>query len=719
MRPGNLSAALALIGRGEVASVVGRLRPDMVGIDIDASGALGDLAKEAVRDWSRAHGLWHLVRASGGGPGRWHIFVVAGVMTIPLQQLLDDLRREQRLSTSALGTRTEFRPLSAPHRRTGQLSPLPDDVASVLADLRSVLDTAPTRPLPRSRRRSSSRRVTPVSGELTPLGPLPRPRRSLPEGWAAYLGGGRAAAAAAGLDRDPATRSQLELEATTQLVIAGLDEDEAWATIQASHRTAFTKSKQSGRRWWWWIWNRAVADADAWLAERRRVRAQAPRADQGDLVSASIKAARRALDGAWRSWPVRTRHIDREVLHVVLDRMDRIGSTAVAIPQRDLVLDCAVASRTTVRVALQRLQTAGFLEVLPTYRPGTTDSSHTLSLAADLYQRMPTKNLEGRPLSLDTPSRFQPPLPSRRTLGLRCTAVLTHLPDRSSPEGFSLLSIASAAGLLDDPDADDLTAAQRRTVTAHLRTLAAYDLAGVDEHGHWRAADRATSPVLEQIGATLDQHVRDEIAAERSEFREKFDAGVRRARWERQRDAAIARSTKSLLAAQKAWWGNLDPVERRTRRTARTARFAALPPAEQAALKTHLAQTRRTAGEPDERTRYTTWRTSLPAAEFDARSAERTRLWLERTPDQQKALVSDWVAHRARWNLPRHHRPPVAATPPAVPGAPEGTTHTTQPTRRRDQPDTHLDAGQLELQLGDLWPGPRDGHRTDQVPLLT
>ena len=60
----------------------------------------------------------------------------------------------------------------------------------------------------------------------------------------------------------------------------------------------------------------------------------------------ATQAARAALEAVWRSWPVRTRHTDVEVYTVVLERMDRVGEPAVAIPQRDLVLDCAVGSRT-------------------------------------------------------------------------------------------------------------------------------------------------------------------------------------------------------------------------------------------------------------------------------------------------------------------------------------------------------------------------------------
>ena len=37
--PGTLDQALALVGRGQVATIVGRLRPQVVAVDVDAAGA--------------------------------------------------------------------------------------------------------------------------------------------------------------------------------------------------------------------------------------------------------------------------------------------------------------------------------------------------------------------------------------------------------------------------------------------------------------------------------------------------------------------------------------------------------------------------------------------------------------------------------------------------------------------------------------------------------
>ena len=647
--PGTLDQALDLVGQGRVATVVGRLRPEVAGIDVDAGGALGDLAAHTLRDWCRTRGLWHLLRPSGGAPGRWHLFVVPGVRQDALSDQVAAVQRELRMPGEQLGLRRQFRPLSAPHRATGARTPL-DGVQDALSGLQTALEPVSAR-VRAARALPAPRRA--ASGPTGPLTPLPRPHRDLPLPWAAYLARGRRAAAA--VDRDPRTRSLLELEATFQLVVAGYTEPEAWAAITAAHPGAFTKARSRGRTWWWNVWNRCVVDADTWLRARR---AAAPTSAPASVATTTARAE---LEAVWRSWPTRTRHTDHDVLTVVLDRMDRAGSTAVPIPQRDLVLDCAVTSRTTVRASLARLQAAGLLTVHATYQPGTTDTAHTLALPEHLGHHSAV-------VSLTDPSRFQPPhrrapLTLRRSLGLVACAIHTRLPDPNQTAATSLTDLAYAAGLLDSHQ-DPPTPRQLRTVRTHLRTLASHGLATVDEHGHWRAAPAANqaSPVgaAHHRGAALDQLVRDRIDHERAEFHQRFDAAQRRARWERQRQAALARAAKAARARQKAWWDGHQAAVAHRRRAALAVAFAALPPDDQADRKHHLAAQRARAGE-DERTRYDHWLTTMDPAAFDRRSAERALAFRSRPTHEQQQLVASWTAHRARWGLPHHQR--AASTP--------------------------------------------------------
>ncbi|RJK92531.1 hypothetical protein [Vallicoccus soli] len=831
--PGTLEQALALVGRGAVATVVGQLRPGVVGVDVDAAGALGDTAAEALRDWCAARGLWHLLRPSGGGPGRWHLFVVPGVHDGALRAHVDALRRELRLGSRLLDVRTQLRPLSAPHRRTGapgaSCAPASLLLDEVLADLRRVLEPLPERVRVRREEASSSGPSRPTGpgglgqpaglsagaaagvprqrgtggaagagGPGSALTPLPRPRRNLPAAWAAYLERGRAAAARLdpGLDRDPSTRSQVELEATWALVLAGYTEPEAWAAITAAHPSAFAKARARGRRWWWTVWNRCVLDADGWLRDRRATAASSSTGSAGTAGGAGVtggtgvtvadrparpgaagaagglleatQRVRAALEAVWRSWPVRTRHTDVEVLTTVLERMDRVGSCAVPIPQRDLVLDCAVASRTTVRAALARLQGAGLLQVVPTYQLGTTDTAHTLALPEQFAHRQhlidahqpdrttheaahgtsqtsqaslekPQEQPRGSAVSLTGPSRCQPPLPAgcvppappasprlplplRRGLGLPTCSVLRHLPPPKTEQHTqagsqvgteagtsgvhrltSLAELAYVAGLL-EPGQHGPTARQLRTLREHLRTLAAHGLATVDEHGNWHAvpwpavdasdvvdagdirdivgsadapdtADcpdsaglpvRGTEPAVlsdraalldrvQEPGQDRDAAVREQIAAERAAFRDRLDPQRRRARWQQQREAALARAAKAARARQKAWWSTLEPAERQRRRTALAEAFNALSPADQARRKQQLAEARAAAGE-HEATRYTDWLNHLSPTDLTNRSTTRAAAYARRSAHEQQQLAAAWAEHRARWALPHHRR---------------------------------------------------------------
>lgn len=655
--PGTLDQALALVGRGQVASVVGRLRAEVAGVDIDADGSLGDIAAQTLRDWCAARGLWHLLRPSGGGPGRWHLLAVPGVHRDALTDLVGQLRHELGLSPRRLALRTHLRPLSAPHRRCGTLTHL-DGLEAALPALKAVLEPLPARI---QVQRAAATPTPPVShragGPPTPLTPLARPRRELPAAWASYLTHGRTAAAAAGADRDPDTRSQLELEATFALVIAGYNETDAWTAISASHPTAYPKARERGRTWWWWVWNRAVLDADSWLRTRRQTTAQPAPQD-------ATTTARAALEALWRSWPARTHHVDRELLTVVLDLMDRRRTTSLAIAQRELVLESAICSRTTVRAALARLQAAQQLVVLTTYQPGTTDTSHTLQLPPDPPPAGVLSPTD--PHGCQPPHRPPPPLALRRTLGLPACAVLSYLPGAASSTGQETAEIAVAAGLL-EPGQHIPTERQLRTVRDHLQTLARHELAVVDEHGGWRLGLAAIEqldqleldPVLQQLADTVDAAIRERIGMERQTFRAAFDATNRRARWERQRHTALARHVKNRRAQQRTWWCSLTPDEQDRRRAMHADAFVGLPPAEQAQRKQQLASQRADTGHT-EAARHQDWLSSQPADQLAARSTEKALAFARRPTHEQQHLVASWISHRRQWGLPHHTRIPAA-----------------------------------------------------------
>ena len=63
VRPSTLTQAMRLVGRGQVASVFGRLRHGVVAVDVDM--ARGDAVVADVVAWCVEAQLWHVVRRSG------------------------------------------------------------------------------------------------------------------------------------------------------------------------------------------------------------------------------------------------------------------------------------------------------------------------------------------------------------------------------------------------------------------------------------------------------------------------------------------------------------------------------------------------------------------------------------------------------------------------------------------------------------------------------
>lgn len=727
-RTATLDQALDLVGHGQVASIVGRLRPEVVGVDID-SPVFADQILDTLTAFCTARGLWHLTRPSGGAPGRAHLFLIPGVHREDLDDLVLQLRAELGrkadpatgrravpLSRAHVDVRSQLRPLSAPHRC--QPTPALDQLvlAAALDDLRDVLGHLPTRPVvdldrshrsgQRNRREpaltspgtAASRTTAPDRGPHEARVPLPRPLRGLSPGWTAYVHEGRAAAAAAGLDREPGSRSTIEYDATRALILAGFDETAAWTAISAAHPTAFVKARANGRRWWWHVWNAAVDRADEWLTRRRTELTQHPASptiaseggdpsecDAGVDVAGALARAHTELEATWRSWPAQTRHTRRELMRCVLERMARRESTSVALPQRDVLLDCALESRNTIAAARDDLITAGLLDVRSTHVRGTTDTADTWSLPARFLT--PAPPTEPDPEAGETvvgniePSRGTPPhadLPLRRTLGLPRTHLLEALATQTAAQPPSHLAHAAGLASLDLTGAAHLTRDQQRTVRGYLHALAGLGLATVDAEGTWTATPAARTIVssragqpgrravhpgladpdvqrLYQRGQDRQDAVRAAVTAERTEFRARLDPTARRHRWLAQRSDALARQAKVDAARRKAWWDGLDHTTRQQRQARAAAAFAALSPHEQAARKTELAIRRARAG-LNERERHQGWWASLSSAERDQRCIDRTLAFHAHPEELRAEHVAAWTAHRARWGLPQRVR---------------------------------------------------------------
>ena len=721
VRPATLPQALSLIGQGRVASVVGTLREDVVGVDIDSPTFAGDILS-TLQSFCTARGLWHLTRPSGGADGRAHLLLVPAVHRADFEDLVERLRRElgrkadprtgrpaRPLSRAHLDVRTQLRPLSAPHRCKPTPALDEDVLAEALALLPAHLETLSPRlresrtasPVSSSASSPADRRAPRIaagsSGLLEPLVPLPRPHRDLPPAWAAYLREGRSAAAAAGVDRSPTTRSTIEYDATRQLVLAGYNAQQAWDLITTAHPTAFVKARSNGQRWWWNEWNRRVTEADAWLAQQRSERTHrsthrstarldppnpTDSADSADpATEASARAAHEAitrahaeLEATWRSWPAQSRHTLRELMRYALDRMARCESTAVALPQRDVLLDTPIASRNTVATARDFLATqADLLRIETTPQRGESTGTGDVWKLPDRFTHpaddtpQPPSENNGRGVGSFEPTRVSPPhaaptpwrapLPLRRVLGLPRVHLLEAL--HADPISRSLPYLAYAAGLISTiiPTRD-----QERTVRGHLQYLAEHHLASVDADGHWSPlgenAANSAAPVLEQQGRRQQLSVRAAVERERHEYRARFDADARRQRWLAQRQQVLARQAKVDLGRQKAWWNGLAPDARRERTVAAAAVFAVLSPAQQAARKQQLA-VRRTRAGVVERDRWTAWWNGLSSDQREWRSIQGAWAYHRLPEHTQVELAGAWAEHRARWDLPRPRRVPA------------------------------------------------------------
>ena len=165
-----------------MTAIVGRLRPQVRVVDVDLEGARGDAAVELVAAWCRQKDLWHLVRPSGGGHGRAHVFVAVDELAAELEVHVAQIRAQLRGTRRALDVRDTVRPLSSPHRSGAATKPFGNLSEALLGLRRHPWATMPHKP---RKRRSGA----PVSA--TAAIPIRRRHRTdLPGPWRDYLAHG-------------------------------------------------------------------------------------------------------------------------------------------------------------------------------------------------------------------------------------------------------------------------------------------------------------------------------------------------------------------------------------------------------------------------------------------------------------------------------------------------------------------------------------------------
>ena len=646
VRPGTLTAALALIGQGTITTVVGRVRPQIAAIDIDAGGPIGDAVRAALLTWCAERDVWALSRASGGGPGRWHVLCAPDTHRPDLLIRLDELRTQHQLSGTAVDLRQHLRPLSAPHR-TGAVSPLPTGLPAALRALHATLQL-PSSPAAPTAGPGQGRTAAPA-GHV----PLPRRRQPLPEVWQTYLRTGQAPASTT--TWHDATSSSVEFVATFFLLINGHTQSDAWQVISDAHPRAFSKTRERGHSWWRrHLWDRVGVDADTWLSHHPRPTSAGP--TRVAQVLAATAAARLALDAEWLTWGRDERHSLRAVLEALLERMERTGSLTVPCPERDLLLDTPVRSRTSIRRSLHRLGGLGFGQRRDTFTPGSAvaeEKSHTFTLD----QRFQRTDRAAVPLVVP-PLNYTPPPPPLRHPGLWRMLGLParHIYQAVAQRGLNgVPAIAAAAGLVHGPDREP-SLKQRRTTQNHLQTLASIGLLHVDAQGRWLPTTVSMLPPTWQRAIERNQHhLGVTVAAERASFR---DWQRPLTRWHQQRASTLARMAKNDLARQRAWWDHLPALERTQRRAQRTALFTALPLTEQQGRRAALTLGRASTGVTEE-SRRLAWIAGQTPQDYAHRVGKRAAAYAALPRSQQLALVASWEHHRQRHGLSRRILPRI------------------------------------------------------------
>ncbi|OLT43942.1 hypothetical protein BJF86_13360 [Serinicoccus sp. CNJ-927] len=609
---------LDLIGRGLVASVVGRLVDDIRAVDVDLTGERGHAVTETIAAWCRDRGLWHLVRPSGGGEGRAHVLVAVGGHGDGLSEHLEQLRTRWRASRTTIDLRSTLRPLSAPHRTGGWTAPL-GHLTTALTTLRRATTA--------QQGRTSQAHDQPPPGSGPPRSPsvglLPRRhrgRRDLPAPWEKYLSQGVRPDIAAD---QPASRSNYEALATAHLLWAGHDPQSAWSRITTAHPKAFTKARAKGRTWWTThVWDPAVRADDNHTGPAR----------PDDTTAAAIGHARAQLtDAAW-GVPERSRPYFLIIGHTVLDRMERTGHRRIPVPERDLVLDTALTDRRTIRQHLARLERTGVLRIhrdtLDPAERATTSYEAEIPAAPDQVggqQQIP-------------PPGFHTPSPERLPEG--CPAHTWLLLRALTEDPFSPTDLAVAAQMSRTPE---LTPGQQRTLRCALTWLAQIGLARCDEHGRWRRGP-GLDPTAAHQADIRQQQLRAAIEAERADYR-----APRPSSWRAQQ----ALAHKRQRAKEVAWWRALSPAERSSRRAALEEQFSASSVQEQHTVKTSLVRRQRRLGLDPVR-RHQAW---VAAHANDERRLERAESYAALPPPLQVARARAWHQHRADHGIPRDLQP--------------------------------------------------------------
>lgn len=634
----SLREGLDLVASSDrVASVVGTLRPEFVVIDIDVDDARGHSVMTELEGWIRGQGLWHVVRPSGGAPGRFHIYVRHDGREHIVRERATRVRVRDGLPAKAIDVRRIVRPLSAPHRFGAHPRPLGVLGRALTGLVKVEASTAGGVVMA-----ASPRRLRPTE----PLTNGVRGRRPLPVEWARYLATGEEPPLQG--DDGPSTYGA---RITAELVRAGYQAEEAWAKIVGAHRNACTHARRIGRGRDWWItyqWNPAVEDLQRFRLEHG-LDTPAPLNPDTDPVVAAVQAGRAALEVLQWRWGSRARTGIVLVAHTLMDRMLRENTTTVPCPQRNLEIDTGLC-RPTIAKALRALhEVLGTLQ--ETFDPGHRERSSYAFALTDIEElRNVVKNpaaeeREGQ----DLPPVLHTPTPPGLWPLLGPTA---HALWRTLGTNPVTLEVAVARSGLTHGPGQAPTVDQLRTATRHLTALAQAGMAQCDDAGRWSLTSTRKAHTPDRIACAhaAVEPIQARVATERAAYRAAPGYSWRRARAE-----SIELERIKAASRYERWRQALTGDEYAARSRVHAARFSRLSPVDQARLKDVFAHRRTARLGPSEAHRHDTWCRSLSDLDYADRAAERQHRYGQLHPIDQAHRAQMWAEHRLRWDIPRGH----------------------------------------------------------------
>ncbi|WP_205623126.1 helix-turn-helix domain-containing protein [Sciscionella marina] len=375
-----------VLGKSPLArSIVGTLRPPLIGIDIDPAdtNALAETGQTLAEDltvWCDEHNLSRLVRASGR-PGHRHLIIAAPTAIHPrLREITARFAHHHGLPVSV---RRTLRLLTAPHRNAYP-APLLDSnltraairhTAHVTSPV-AQLDAIRTRPAPSVHRyRSTRNRVSRSEGEFGDACARARAGWTAQQAWnAAHIHGSKAAEIGETAWRRYFWAPAVTINDAEQHRTA----HQAWINFR---RASPTQAHHLGyHRWHTERWQPALLEARTARPRRRRLNRSPPDDRDQPTRSASVR-----IDELRRQLHQIAEHLTRD--HT--DLPNRIRRTTLYIALHALapavvnhggsisVRQWAEAARLdprTVRRARDAAAQLGIINRTHTYDAGTTDS---------------------------------------------------------------------------------------------------------------------------------------------------------------------------------------------------------------------------------------------------------------------------------------------------------------------------------------------------------